>query len=407
MSKQEDLPAPRILPKKEAELFRSVVKFYETKQYKKGIKAADTILKKIPNHGETQSMRALLLHTLGQDVEAYEFIKKGIRNDLRSHICWHAYGLMHRTDQNYKEAAKCFLNALKIEPDNQSILRDLSWLQIQIRDLDGFVETRRKLLHLKATIRQSWVAYAVANYTAGHYETAFEVIQKYNETVSDKEGDYAESELLMFQNLCIERQEAYERALMHLQANKDVIVDKLAIRIKSAELLTLQGRFDESKHLWNDLVTDQPDNYRLISGLQTAYLKLDPKVCIEMFQLKHLDLPSSVLELNAEQKKLLLEIHRLPRFKSRSSTKIILSLLEGPEFEEAIDSFLQKNLRSAIPSLYSDVCALIRTNDDDSNRSSRKVAITEPFHFRNHPKTKIVRFFLYQSAYILNILNTL
>jgi hypothetical protein len=31
------------LPAKEATLFRQVVKFYETKQYKKGIKAADQV----------------------------------------------------------------------------------------------------------------------------------------------------------------------------------------------------------------------------------------------------------------------------------------------------------------------------------------------------------------------------
>ena len=41
------------LPSREAGLFRSIVKFYETKQYKKGLKASDTILKKFPEHGGT------------------------------------------------------------------------------------------------------------------------------------------------------------------------------------------------------------------------------------------------------------------------------------------------------------------------------------------------------------------
>ena len=40
------------MPKKEADLFKHVVKFYESKQYKKGIKSADAILKRFPNHGE-------------------------------------------------------------------------------------------------------------------------------------------------------------------------------------------------------------------------------------------------------------------------------------------------------------------------------------------------------------------
>jgi hypothetical protein len=32
------------LPAKEAGLFRQIVKFYETKQYKKGLKAADQVM---------------------------------------------------------------------------------------------------------------------------------------------------------------------------------------------------------------------------------------------------------------------------------------------------------------------------------------------------------------------------
>jgi len=45
------------LPSKETALFRQVVKLYESKQYKKAIKAADQILKKFPDHGETLAMK--------------------------------------------------------------------------------------------------------------------------------------------------------------------------------------------------------------------------------------------------------------------------------------------------------------------------------------------------------------
>lgn len=45
------------LPAKENALFKSIVKYYETKQYKKGLKAADTVLKKFAEHGETNAMK--------------------------------------------------------------------------------------------------------------------------------------------------------------------------------------------------------------------------------------------------------------------------------------------------------------------------------------------------------------
>lgn len=45
------IPAKRQLPSKEAAMFRDVLNLYETRQLKKGLKTADQILKKFPEHG--------------------------------------------------------------------------------------------------------------------------------------------------------------------------------------------------------------------------------------------------------------------------------------------------------------------------------------------------------------------
>lgn len=81
------------LPSKETGLFRQVVKFYESKQYKKAIKAADQILKKFPDHGETLAMKGLTYNYMdGKKEEAYDLVRRGLKADLRSHVCWHVYG---------------------------------------------------------------------------------------------------------------------------------------------------------------------------------------------------------------------------------------------------------------------------------------------------------------------------
>lgn len=64
----------------------------QSKAYKKGVKAADTILKKFPEHGETLAMKGLLLNCMEKKEEAYELVKRGVKNDIRSHVCWHVYG---------------------------------------------------------------------------------------------------------------------------------------------------------------------------------------------------------------------------------------------------------------------------------------------------------------------------
>ena len=73
---------------------RQVVKLYESKQYKKAIKAADQILKKVPEHGETLSMKGLTISNMGADrkEEAYDLVRRGLKSDLKSHVCWHVYG---------------------------------------------------------------------------------------------------------------------------------------------------------------------------------------------------------------------------------------------------------------------------------------------------------------------------
>ncbi|KAG5028683.1 hypothetical protein JHK82_012289 [Glycine max] len=188
------------LPPKEANLFKLIVKSYETKQYKKGLKAANTILKKFPDHGETLSMKGLTLNCMDHGSEAYELVRQGLKNDLKSHVCWYVYGLLYRSNREYREAIKCYRNAHKIDPDNIEISRDLLLLQArltikvkgkslssllpfgifhyiakghitgelegctQMQDLTGFVETRQQLLMLKSNHRMNWIGFAVAHH---------------------------------------------------------------------------------------------------------------------------------------------------------------------------------------------------------------------------------------------------
>jgi tetratricopeptide (TPR) repeat protein len=75
--------AGRPLPKKEADIFKNVVKHYEMKQYKKAIKQADAILKRFPNHGETLAMKGLTLNYMNKRDEAHALVKEALRNDMR------------------------------------------------------------------------------------------------------------------------------------------------------------------------------------------------------------------------------------------------------------------------------------------------------------------------------------
>ena len=201
---------------------------------------------------------------------------------MRSHVCWHVYGLLYRSDRNYEQAIKSYKQALKIDSDNVQILRDLSLLQVQLRDTRGFLETRRRLLTLKSTNKMHWIAYAVANHLDGKGNEAIKVIDAYGETVKEegRERNYENSELALYRNLLLEESGKYDEALDHLDACKSVVVDGFGWRKKRAELLLYVGRrgttsgsvLDRSEAVkaWVSLIR-QPvgaDNYHFHRGLQ-------------------------------------------------------------------------------------------------------------------------------------------
>jgi N-alpha-acetyltransferase 15/16, NatA auxiliary subunit len=50
------------------------------------------ILKRFPEHGEALSMKGLILNCQDKKEEAYDFAKRGLKHDVKSHVCWHVYG---------------------------------------------------------------------------------------------------------------------------------------------------------------------------------------------------------------------------------------------------------------------------------------------------------------------------
>ncbi|XP_012571543.1 N-terminal acetyltransferase A complex auxiliary subunit NAA15-like [Cicer arietinum] len=336
------------LPPKEANLFKLIVKSYETKQYKKGLKAADAILKKFPDHGETLSMKGLTLNCMDRKSEAYELVRQGLKNDLKSHVCWHVYGLLYRSDREYREAIKCYRNALRIDPDNIEILRDLSLLQAQMRDLTGFVETRQQLLTLKSNHRMNWIGFSVAHHLNSNASKAIEILEAYEGTLEDDyppENERIEhGEMLLYKVSLLEECGSFERALEELQKKESKIVDKLGYKEQEVSLLVKLGRLEEGEKLYQALLSMNPDNYSYYEGLQR---------CVGLYSENGHFSPDEIDRLDTLYKTL------GQQFKWSSAVKRIpLDFLHGDRFREAADSYIRPLLTKGVPSLFSDLSSL-------------------------------------------------
>ncbi|KAJ0961477.1 hypothetical protein J5N97_001981 [Dioscorea zingiberensis] len=332
------------LPNKESNLFKVIVKSYETKQYKKGLKAADAILKKFPDHGETLAMKGLTLNCMDRKSEAYELVRRGLKNDLKSHVCWHVYGLLYRSDREYREAIKCYRNALKIDPDNIEILRDLSLLQAQMRDLTGFVETRQQLLTLKPNHRTNWIGFAVANHLNSNCSKSIEILEAYEGTLED---DYPpDNELIRAWRNAIIQEECglLDRALEEMHKKEAKIVDKLAFKEQMASISVKLGHLEEGEKMYRSLLVMNSDNYKYFVGLQK---------CVGLYSENGEYTSDEIVRLEALYKSL-----RSQYTWSSAAKRIPLDFLPGEKFREAADNYVRPLLTKGVPSLFSDLSPL-------------------------------------------------
>ncbi|XP_030638927.1 N-alpha-acetyltransferase 15, NatA auxiliary subunit a [Chanos chanos] len=321
------------LPPKENALFKRILRCYEHKQYRNGLKFCKQILSnpKFAEHGETLAMKGLTLNCLGKKDEAYDLVRRGLRNDLKSHVCWHVYGLLQRSDKKYDEAIKCYRNALKWDKDNLQILRDLSLLQIQMRDLEGYRETRYQLLQLRPAQRASWIGYAIAYHLLEDYEMAAKIVEEFRKTqqTSPDKVDYEYSELLLYQNQVLREAGLFKEALDHLTSHEKQICDKLAVEETKGELFLKLDRSAEAAEVYQNLLERNPENWSYYQGLERA---LKPA--------------------NAEERQQIYEEAWVKFPKGLVPRRLPLNFLTGEKFRECVDRFLRMNFSKGCPPVF-------------------------------------------------------
>ncbi|KAM8939478.1 N-alpha-acetyltransferase 15, NatA auxiliary subunit [Pelodytes ibericus] len=312
---------------------------YEHKQYRNGLKFCKQILSnpKFAEHGETLAMKGLTLNCLGKKEDAYDLVRRGLRNDLKSHVCWHVYGLLQRSDKKYDEAIKCYRNALKWDKDNLQILRDLSLLQIQMRDLEGYRETRYQLLQLRPAQRASWIGYAIAYHLLEDYEMAAKILEEFRKTqqTSPDKVDYEYSELLLYQNQVLREAELFKEALDHLCTYEKQICDKLAVEETKGDLLLRLGRLEEAEEVYRELQDRSPENWAYYKGLENALKPANMEERLKIYEDSWTKYPRGLVP------------RRLP-----------LNFLTGEKFRECLDKYLRMNLSKGCPPVFNTLRSL-------------------------------------------------
>ncbi len=304
-----------------------------------GLKAADQILRKSPDHGDTIAMKALIINSQGNSEEAFALAKVALQKSMKSHVCWHVYGLLYRAAKNFEEAIKAYKFALKLEPESQQIQKDLALLQMQMRDYPGYVQSRRAMLQQRTQIRSNWTALAIAQHLAGDLADAERTLTTWEETLKapPPKTDMEHSEAALYKNSIIAEMGEIERALEHLNAVGRDNLDRTSVMELRAQYLLTLGRKPEAQKAYRALLERNAEYRAYFEGLQASSELQDSDV-------------GSLEALYAEYAKI------NPR--GDAAKRIPLDFLKGEGFRGAADRYLQHMLRKGIPSTLANVKAL-------------------------------------------------
>jgi len=284
-------------------------------------------------------------------------------------VCWHVYGLLHRADRNYNEAIKAYKQALRIDPENQQILRDLSMLQVQMRDLLGFASTRHAILNLKSSFKAHWLAFAIAKQLTGDLRGAIQVVDAYVGTLDggapEKSRGYESSELAMYRNsLVAQIPDNYAEALDHLTACESIVVDRGAWLCRRTEYqLQLRRYSDAIESILVMFRRGMTENHVIHSMFMCALLEMDPSVSKAVMSLKGTQTLATYIPLSAAQKEQLRAAYssHLHEFHAASNAikRIPLAFHDDDDLINHLKDRCISDLRRGVPSLCRELCSYL------------------------------------------------
>lgn len=206
--------------------FQEALKLFDNREYRPAKKACDKILEKHPTNEEALALKGLSVYYLNEKDEGKKLINQALKLNLKSPIAWHFYSLLHKEEGNHHQALKCYLQAYKNDPNNYNVIRDLSYLQLYLKQYNSFLEYSKKAVECKSGMFVNWVTYSFAHTLLGNYTVASNLAEITLKTAADSLKKNEKHEIIMFSAMNKYKAGNYKEAIKYLIEKKDDIIDK-------------------------------------------------------------------------------------------------------------------------------------------------------------------------------------
>lgn len=255
--------------------------------------------------------------------------------------------------RNYAQALKCYIQAMKNDINNFNVIRDLSYLQLYLRQFNSFLDSARKCVNIRPNMIINWTTYAFAQYLAGNFESAYKLMDTCEKIGTTSLNDQNKNEMVFFQNHMLIKQNKYEEALTFLKNNENNVLDKFTFIEKMVEVASKINRKEEVIEYVNKGLKINSENMNLI----LAYIKFNhskyENIVLNNFQ-DLINYANTDNQISEEFLKIIQEDLK-PRLKSRVINRLELCASSGEKFREIFNSYFLANVKSDLPSIFTNV----------------------------------------------------
>lgn len=261
--------------------------------------------------------------------------------------------------RRYEDAKKAFQFAFTLDPKNIQILIDLSELQIQVRDYAGYRTSKQKLIAERGSNSAYWLGFMTGAFLEGKYDLCRDIITTFRDTL-EKTPSYTRQELVFLETRCFTQQQKWSEALATLERGLRDVLDEDKAKELQATLCGRLGQIERSQQLWEELLAGNPENYAYYRGLECCVLD-----CWSRFDsFVGMELPSDGALEETQRAKLatLLESLWTKYPRCNAIPHIQLRFLKGAAFEKVLETMLVRAMRKGIPSFFSGVKSVMRSD---------------------------------------------
>ena len=331
--------------------FQIALKEFDSKRYEKVEKLCDKMIAKNPKDDQALALKGLAYLYLKKPQEGEQILKQALKANFKSAVAWHFYAIFQKEQGNYSQAMKSYIKALNLSPNNFNIIRDLSYMQLYLRQLNSFVDTCRKGIDKKPGVLLNWVSFAFGCVLIKDYRSA-QIALKTTENIGGTVLKKNEKHEIKIFNAMVENMNGkYEEAMNYLIHYKGELIDKPLVYIMIVENALKSKKYNIGLDYCSKALAITPDNSKLFCAY--FQMKINEKDFEPTVYNDLLNIPEDFKYL-PKLKEILSELKE-KYTKNKILDNLELAFSQGEEFKNLIESYFINQVEKALPSFYTNI----------------------------------------------------